>query len=204
MKKSVFFLLLLGGLASQLFSQVTVNPQLGMNITSLDYKVVDGSGFVAEANVGYQLGFVLRTGGTFYLEPGLFLMGTNQKYVVTDDSNINVTGQTGSHSMQLPVRVGITTGRGEGVFNLRLAAGPVLGYTIGAKDNPFNITEADFNDLQYAGKVGLGFDIFIATIDFDYQVGLNDVFKDGSTFRLGTLAEGGRNNALMITAGIKF
>jgi hypothetical protein len=184
MKKLLFISLLVCGISSQVFSQAKINPQVGINITSLDYKVVDGEGFVAEANVGYQLGFVLRTGGTFYLEPGLFFMGTNQRYITTNDNNLQVTGQTGSHILQLPLRLGITTGGGEGQFNLRFAAGPVVGYTVGAKANEFNISESDFSDLNFGGKVGLGFDLFFLTLDFDYQIGLNDVFKDGSPFRL--------------------
>lgn len=204
MKKLLFLSLLVCGIASQLFSQAKINPQVGINITSLDYKVVDGGDFIAEANVGYQLGFVIRTGGTFYLEPGLFFMGTNQRYIVTDDNSIVRPGQAGSHSLQLPVRLGITTGGGEGAFNLRLAAGPVVGYTVGAKDNQFSISGEDFNDLNLGGKVGLGFDLFFLTLDFDYQFGLNDVFNEGSLFRQNTIGDGGRNNGLLVNAGIKF
>jgi hypothetical protein len=204
MKKLLLIILFAIGASMQLSAQAKVNPQFGINITALDYGVALDGSFEAEANAGYQLGFVIRTGGTFFFEPGIFLMGTNQRYVVKDDNNLQITGQAGSHSLQLPLRFGITTGGGEGQFNLRLAAGPVIGYTVGSKENPFDLSEADFSDLNYAAKGGIGFDIFFITLDFDYQVGLNDVFKEGSSFRLATLAEGGRNNALMVTAGVKF
>lgn len=204
MNKNILSLFISICLVMSAFSQATINPQVGVNITSLDYNVSLTGNVTAEAGTGYQIGFVVRTGGSFFVEPGFFLMGTNQKYVVTDGNTTAISGTVGNTSLQLPVRVGIITGGGEGVFNVRVAAGPVIGYNLDASDNPFDLSQADFNDLTYGAKAGLGFDIFIATLDIDYQVGLNDVFKEGSNFSISTLGEQGRNNTLLITAGIKF
>ena len=201
---SLFITLLFAATAS---AQIVINPQVGVNLTSFNYNLGSAAGpeFTASASAGYQIGFVLRTGGGIaFIEPGFFLMGTGNKYVVTDGNNAAVTGTVGKTSLQVPVRVGIITGGGEGSFNMRLAAGPVIGYSLDTNDNPFNISEAELEDLSFAGKIGLGFDILIATIDLDYQFGLNDVFKDGAAFGFNTVVESGRNNTIMLTAGVKF
>ncbi len=97
--------------------------------------------------------------------------------------------------MRVPVDLGINiTGQG-GLIGLHLKGGVTPAYVIGVKERPnYNFDVETLNRFTMGANVGLGVDILFFTVDANYEIGLNEFFKDAA----------GKNNMLSVNVGIKF
>ncbi|MCB0579047.1 MAG: outer membrane beta-barrel protein, partial [Phaeodactylibacter sp.] len=58
----------------------------------------------------------------------------------------------------------------------------------------FSFNKDDLNTFTMGANVGAGIDFLVFTLDANYEIGLNDFFKDAE----------GRNNMLTVSLGLKF
>lgn len=194
---------------SQVFSQIIINPQVGVHNVSFERAVnYEERPLTINAKTGYHLGVAIRTEGNFYLESSLLLANISQQYSLPSRDGITRPTSFANHtSIQIPLRVGFTTGKKK--FHVRTAAGPVISYNVNtpSKNDIAPLIRADFNEFVLAAKVGLGFDIAFMTFDIDYQVGIDRVFEEeyslSSSVSPFIYEKQTRNNNLFLTAGIK-
>jgi hypothetical protein len=109
-------------------------------------------------------------------------------------------GETTINTINVPVRVGfrMLDVNNSGVFNLRLFGGILGSHVLGVSDSgdeEVSVSKEDFTDFTLSGQVGFGVDILIAFIDFGYDLGLTDFYKQAGTQK---------SNQFFVNAGVRF
>jgi hypothetical protein len=144
-------------------------------------------------NPGFDLGFFARVGiSKLYVQPELVYSFTSTDFdtVVDDMKNIK------SSSIDVPVLVGYKLLDFK-AFNLRAFLGPRFSFVV--HDNfKDSFKSAAFN---FAGQAGLGFDLFMFTVDFRYDYTFT---KTASATETASVNNGNlRFNTFLISLGWK-
>ncbi|MBL7790793.1 MAG: outer membrane beta-barrel protein [Saprospiraceae bacterium] len=197
--KTSFLLIMLAAavtFSAPLQAQVRINPKVGVNISALDTKIQD---ITAEARAGWNVGVDVRAGkGLVFFNPGVHYYSFTARLVsdvVDEGQQLKPSEETMIQSVRVPVNLGINiTGQG-GLIGLHLKGGVTPAYVIGVKERPnYNFDIETLNRFTMGANVGLGVDILFFTVDANYEIGLNEFFKDAA----------GKNNMLSLNVGIKF
>ncbi len=196
MKSSVVFIAgLLLFAVSPTFGQTSFNPKVGVNISGLDAKFAD---FKTEARAGWNAGFDLRVGqGLFFLNPGVHYYSYTARLIqdIEDNgSNVNFKDETTIQSVKVPLDLGFRLTGDGGLLGLHAKGGIVPTYVTGIKERAgFSLNADDLNRLTWGANVGVGLDILFFTAELNYEMGLNDYFKDVE----------GKNNMLTLSVGLR-
>lgn len=178
--------------------KVKVNPKVGLNVSALDVQIQDINAD-AQARAGYQAGVDLRVGdGVVFFNPGLHYTAFTARLISNLDEQpgeLNPSEETMIQSFRLPVNAGVKlTGKG-GLIGLYLKGGVTPAYVFGVRERPsYNFDIDQLNRFTLGANVGLGFDLLFLTVDANYEIGLNDFFKNAT----------GKNNMLSLNVGVKF
>lgn len=172
MKKIFFLIVLLSGttLFSTVNAQVTINPQFGVLFSNYsggpeDIDVDRGSGF----QVGVNLRLTITE--NLYFQPGALIQRTGVDFSgntngFSGDDEINTT------SIKIPAYLGFYLGK-VGPLNMRAYGGFAGKYLTGVKDNDFDLDSDQFKNLNWSFNAGIGADLFIITLDAEYDLGLS-------------------------------
>ena len=191
MKRFVTLVMVLGLMAGLGFSQLHINPVVGVNSARL---TDDPGDWKHNSRWGYQLGLNLRIGDAFYIQPGAHYMKWGHelqgpKDVIDDPreviDNVDING------LHFPVLIGVKLGGG---LDLRLNAGGAVTIVTSVGDNEFGIEKEDFNSTIFGAIAGVGIDIFIVSVDLTYELGLTKLYKDQDV----------KKNVFRLTAGLVF
>jgi len=191
MKRIITLFVVLGLAAGFGFSQVQINPVVGVNASRL---TDDPGDWEHNSRWGYQLGLNLRFGEHFYFQPGAHYMKWGHelkgpKDVIDDPveviDNVNISG------FHFPVLVGVKIGKG---LDIRLNGGGAMTLVTSVGDNEFDLEKSDFNSTIFGAVAGVGIDIAILSIDVNYEFGLSDLYKD----------ENVKKNIFRLTVGLVF
>ncbi len=186
---ALFSLLVLYGLGQNKF--ITLNPQFGINSSRLS---TDPDFAEPTARVGYQLGADVRIGGKTYLEPGLYWYKVGSDLLSEDQiTSQPLQGQVKINYLKVPICIGHSFVDTR-LFKLRGSMGFVPSFYSGIKDNILNLRNEDFEKLVLGFRSGIGLDIFLFTIDLDYEHGLGKALATH---------EGARNHVLSFSVGFK-
>lgn len=196
--KTSFLLILLAAavtLSTQVQAQVRINPKAGVNISALDTKIQD---MTAEARAGWNVGVDVRAGrGLVFFNPGVHYYSFTARLIpdIDETDEFKPNEETMIQSVRLPVNLGINiTGQG-GLLGLHVKGGVTPAYVIGVKERPnYNFDVETLNRFTMGANVGLGVDLLFLTVDANYEIGLNNFFKEAA----------GKNNMLTLNLGIKF
>ncbi|MCB0571222.1 MAG: outer membrane beta-barrel protein [Phaeodactylibacter sp.] len=198
MKQSAKFitaLLFCAAFALPAVAQVRVIPKVGVNFSGLDAKLDD---ITAEARVGWNAGLDFRIGeGFLYLNPGAHYYSYTARLVkdVQSPDDIKLREETTIQNLKLPVNLGIRLTGDNGLLGLHVQGGVVPTMVLGVTERQdFFFDKNDLNTFTLGANMGVGVDVLFFTLDANYEIGLNDFFKNAE----------GRNNMLTISAGIKF
>ena len=192
MKKSIFVLALLSLFAAPAFSQIKINPKVGITLSRLDG---DPNDFETSARPGFTAGADLRLGKRFYFQPGLHynVMSYQLIDLKTDGPN-QISDVTGLKSLKLPLNVGLNIIDLK-LLRLRAFGGANLYQVTGVTKNDIGVTRDDFAKRYWGANAGVGLDLLFLTLDLQYEWGQSNIFAAQPDTKYGTLA---------LTAGLKF
>ena len=172
----------------QTFAQVKVNPKFGINLSGIE---ADLDEIRTEVRSGWNAGIDFRAGKNVYIAPGLhfYSYSANLRSRVNDVDDFRLEDETSIQSLKLPVNVGLK------ILGLRAQGGIVPTYVASVRSTPdFDFDVDQLNRLTWGANVGVGMDLLFLTLDANYEIGLNDYFKNVE----------GRNNTLTLSVGLKF
>jgi Outer membrane protein beta-barrel domain len=176
-------------------NNTVINPKVGVNLSGVDAKIGD---LDAAARVGWNAGVDFRLGGKkLFLNPGIHLNNYTARLI--NDIDDNTPGQfreeTKIQAIKAPLNIGIDiTGRQQ-LLNFILKGGITPTYVMAVNEKagiPFS--KDDLRTFTLGANAGIGIDLAIFTFDLNYEIGLNDYFRNAT----------GRNNVLSLSAGIRF
>ena len=194
-KLSLVFLFVFATIFSLAAQKTRFSPQVGVNFSAIDAKLQD---ITAESRVGWNAGFDLRIGErAFYLNPGLHYYSNTARLIkgVESPDDVNFEDETTIQSLKAPLNLGIRLTGDNGLIGLRVKGGvtPTYVFNVTEKED-FSFDKDDLNTFTWAANVGAGMDVLFFTVDLNYEIGMNDYFKDAE----------GRNNVLSLSLGLKF
>lgn len=182
-------------LVSFSYAQVRISPKVGFNFSALDTRLQD---ITAEARSGWNAGVDLRLGSGFiFLNPGLHYYSFTAELMENVDGpgDVNLSEETTIQSLRAPLNLGIRLLGNNNVLNVYGRGGITPAYVLGVKERPDFAFDADLlNRFTWGANVGVGVDLLFLTAEINYEIGLNDFFKDAA----------GENNILTLSAGLKF
>ena len=175
MKKAIFTLAFVVGIAFMLQAQFEIKPTVGFNFSRLSD---EPENFSQSARVGYQLGGSIQFGKKLYVEPGIFWTKMGSEMIHADQTDVKLT--TDIHAIRIPVFVGyqIIGGDDENIFGLRVFGGPSMSWITKIEGEGTKLNKDDFNSLLWGVDVGAGVDVWLFFLDIGHEWGLNPVFKD--------------------------
>jgi hypothetical protein len=176
-------------------NNTVINPKVGINLSGVNAQLTD---LEAAARVGWNAGVDFRLGGKkLFLNPGLHLNNYTARLVdgVSDNTPGQFRDETKIQAIKAPLNIGIDiTGRQQ-LLNFILKGGITPTYVMSVQEKagiPFS--KADLKPFTLGANAGLGIDLAFLTVDLNYEIGLNDYFRNAT----------GRNNVLSLSAGIRF
>ena len=194
MKKAIFTLAFVIGVAFMLQAQFEIKPTIGFNFSKLS---TEPEGFDQSARVGYQLGGSIQFGKKLYFEPGIFWVNMSSELVHADIKDLNY--KTDISGMKIPVFIGyqIIGGDDENILGLRVFGGPSMSWITSVKGDGDKLEKDDFNSLLWGVDAGVGVDVWLLFLDVGYEWGLTKVFK-------GEGVNDVKNNTIWINLGMRF
>jgi hypothetical protein len=194
MKKIVLlFTLAFCGYLAQ--AQLILRPTVGLNSNTFTTNLQDAD---FKSQLGYIVGLDMQIGNKVYFQPGLFWEGKNTKIEPRSvaDFDYRVNG------VRIPLLVGYRLNQdAEQALGLRLFTGPDLFFVANVRPGENVFVGAlpdkdDFRSLNWGWSVGAGLDLLFLFVDFGYEFGLNQIFKQ-------EFNNDSRNNLFFLTGGIR-
>lgn len=172
------------------YAQVKFNPKAGVNFSRVtsDIEHIDPDG----AKVGFNLGLDLRFGEKWlFFQPGIHYSNVGGRLIITEN-NTSVKDQINVRSLKIPLDAGFYLSGTDGILKVRINAGLTPNIIFGVGNSNFNTEYTNFNTFGLGANAGLGFDLIILTLDFNYELGLTRVYESGR----------GKNNVFSISLGL--
>ena len=176
--KTVFFTLLFFiGIVSVSTAQVELKVSGGLNTSHLTTEHVD---WKTQGRLGYQFGASALVGNKFYFEPGVF-WATYSKDVFDANNPDTASFQNSIHTIRIPAYLGYhILGSEETLADLRLFAGFGASILTSVKNDSDDLSKDDFKNFIFDFTAGVGVDVWIFFLEWNYSLGLTPVFVEGS------------------------
>jgi len=178
MKKFIYSILVMLCIATtSLVAQIQFNPQIGVNFTdlSVDPSVGLGQNFETEGEAGLMLGVDFRFGERFYIQPGLFVVGS--KVVYSIDGVISGESEITRYGAKLKGQLGYKIIDDE--FKLRVSGGPSYDFQLSLDDEgSIYFNEDEFKTGIFGIDAAVGVDILFLTAEVGYSWALTDTFDE--------------------------
>lgn len=190
MNIKVFLIALFSIITLNGFSQFEIKVFGGINASTLTKPV---EGFSYSPNIGYQFGASVLIGKTWYVEPGIMWMKTDQEIKV--DSSSQVDNNIIS-TVKIPVYIGYRFfGGSENILNLRVFAGVTANIVTDIKYAGSSFNKDVFNGAIWGADIGAGLDVLFLFLDVGYEFGLSNVFTNESV--------NSKNNVFYVNLGFR-
>lgn len=155
-------------LVSASFAQVSIDPEVGMNFSTLSTKVGNAKARTNEAAIGLKagVGVAFDLNKNFYLKPGIY-------YTQTGETNemFDIDRKTTLHYLQIPVNLGYQLKLNNGKAGSFIAeAGPYIGLGLAG----YTVVETALGDLKTENDFGDDRDE-MNPLDWGFNFGLNYV-----------------------------
>lgn len=176
MKRAIFTLAITLGFMLSSQAQWEIKPTVGINTSHLTTEHVNWS---SEGRIGYQIGVGVLVGEKFYFEPGIY-WNTTSSEIYNKDNADEFTFNHSTSFIRIPVNIGYhILGNEESLADLRFFAGPAVSFITGVKDDSGELSKDEFKSMLFDINAGLGVDVWIFFLEWNYVFGLTPVFKDG-------------------------
>lgn len=192
MRRILFFSALLIGLSLPCANaQFNLGIKVAVNATNYSNK--------SQLNPGVDAGVFLRLGDRFYFQPEVCYSFKNTKLNEASSFVHEVQENTRLHQhfIDVPALLGynfINKDR----FKFHLFIGPRFGFRIGSNLKEIDPLVDEEGKMQWAGQVGLGFDIGRITLDVRYDLAADKLIPGDSDDRIW------KQNMVNVSLGIKF
>ena len=182
MKKAIFTLSMILGLAVTSIAQIEIKGGGGINLAGFSKNLEN---YTIDGRMGYQFGAGVLIGQKFYVEPGVYWLRVAQYAVLKDDPE-QIDNLVALNSIRIPVHVGyhIIGGKEEKIFALRIFAGPAANILTKVTSDLSDVTKDDFKNFTMDIDAGLGIDIWFIFLDAQYSWGVMNVMEEGSDAKL--------------------
>ena len=170
------------------------NPQIGITGTNLVSAPSDIT--KDEVRAGWMLGCGVSFGKSLIkLVPGVYYQRTALEATTLDQlSATTISDVVGVNSWYLPLKVDVAIQP----LGMHAFAGPALTVVSSVASNDLGIEKSDYNDTHSGLEIGAGFALGIISVDFSYEKGLSNVFKD-----VNGQSVDGKNDVYRLMGGIK-
>ncbi len=194
-------ILLLSGLlflTTAVFSQFTIGPKIGLNLSTLKTTFPE---IKEEMKAGYQLGAFARFGKKIYVQPEV--MFSTRGGIIKSETGINTKTTVDLKTMQVPLMIGYKLINLK-VVNLRIMTGPAMSLvlnkeiTVSSGNIEETIEDNNIKDAIWSWQLGAGVDVLMFTLDVRYEWGLNNMYdpEGGTSYDM-------KNNLWNISLGWK-
>lgn len=163
MKKLV--LLATGALmTSTAFSQISIDPEIGVNFSNRRFKLKDNDATTEDMKVGISggVGVNFSIAKNVYLRPGIYYQNLGSK------TTLPIVGEstTSLHYLRIPVNIGYNYVISDNAGAVFAEAGPYVGYAIAGQgkigdvkaDIDFGTEVGETNPLDWGFNFGLGYE----------------------------------------------
>jgi hypothetical protein len=177
-------LLLLVAAPLQAQTNITINPQVGLNFGFLSddpFHEVENLTIKSNSQVGWQIGAMLRIGSRAHFQPGVFYQYLGIELEAPPNSIGDITEVVKEsnyiHSLWVPLEFGFDILESE-AFKLRGHAGASGTFILSVPDNDLGITKDDMKTSAWGVIVGAGVDFLMLSADVSYEFGLTEVYEN--------------------------
>ena len=147
-----------------------------------------------DTGVGSEFGIFARIGDQFYVQPGLDLVSNRAFLVTVDQPQAGERDALVVRYLRVPVLIGYQTDyEGSLGSHVRFMLGPAFAYALGVKDNNLDLERKDIHKAQFSLNGGVGFDMWVFSLELMYHHGFSTVLNDDN-------AEG-KGRAFSLTLG---
>lgn len=178
--------------ANILWAQKSVNVQVGLNATGLEYES-DIAYLEDRAHLGWHAGVSLRFGDRIYLQPGVLFYSTNLGLGDKNSSIEDIIEKRSVNYLKVPVSLGVDALRVDWI-TLRAYAG-LTGNTVLSVESNLLVSKSAFSDFHLNGLIGIGADLGPFTIDLAFEPGITKVFEN---------INNSRANVVSLSVGLAF
>jgi len=149
-------------IASTGFSQVSIDPEVGLNISNVRTKVGDADATTTDSKVGFSVG----VGAQFDIKNGLYVKPAIQYHMLGGKTELlGVESSTTLHQLRIPVNLGYEYTFSPKAGGLFVEAGPYIGYSVAGTnkvgdletDVNFGTETTETNPLDWGFNFGLGY-----------------------------------------------
>ncbi len=165
--KKIVLLAATAAIAQTGFSQISIDPEVGVNFANTRLKMDGADAVTGDAKTGFSggVGVNIGLGGDFYLRPGVYYQGLGSKSEL-----LGVETTTSLHYLRVPVNVGYNFNISKSAGSIFAEVGPYIGYAIAGQgksellgvetksDIDFGSDNDQMNPLDYGVNFGLGYE----------------------------------------------
>ena len=178
-------------------AQFSFNPKVGMNFTSITTATADAA-TTAESgsHVGFNLGADLRfrkKESWFFVQPGLHYYSMGVQPVAEGASQEEIEQIPSVSSLKLPLSGGMYLTGSDGILRIRANVGVTPTVLLGVEENQLGVSKEDYQAATIGLNGGIGIELLIVTLDFSYEHGLSNVYRQAE----------GTASTFTISAGIR-
>jgi hypothetical protein len=160
------------------FSQLQVNPQIGVTFTDLNVEPRSELGIEieTEGKAGLLIGADVRLGGKLYVQPGLFVIGTKTVYSY-DNGVIVDSREITRYGAKLKGFVGYKLI--DNNFRLRVMGGPSYDFQLSLdNDGSPTFDEDQFRSGIFNLDAAVGVDVLFLTAELGYSWAFTETFDE--------------------------
>lgn len=166
--KKIVLLAATAAIAQTGFSQISIDPEVGVNFANSRFKMdgLDAQTGDAKTTFSGGVGVNIGLGGDFYLRPGVYYQGLGSKsnFLGLVESDMSL------HYLRIPVNVGYNYTIGKNAGSVFAEVGPYVGYAIAGQsktelggisdksDIDFGSDNDQMNPLDFGVNFGLGYE----------------------------------------------
>lgn len=148
--KKIVLLAATAAIAQTGFSQISIDPEVGVNFANTRLKVDGADAITGDAKTAFSggIGVNIGLGGDFYLRPGVYYQGLGSKSEV-----LGIKTDMSLHYLRIPVNVGYNYKISPSAGSVFAEVGPYVGYAIAGQSKTELLGVETKSDIDFGDKV---------------------------------------------------
>ena len=199
MKKILLAILILAfGADVEAQDVFSLGPKIGYSSNTLTNNL---DSIQSNMKNSFQIGAFIRIGSKVYFQPEANYQVVTSTLNHSGGSSVRSQDMT-IESLKIPALIGLKLINQRG-FNFRFMAGPAYTFVLNKKLHPVHMSELwpiqsvdDIKNSTWSVQMGAGLDVLFVTFDVRYEMGIDNMYAGGSTFKM-------KNNMFNFSLGIK-
>jgi hypothetical protein len=157
---------------------ISANAQFALGIKGgANFSSINSDNLKSSTVAGYQAGLFARFGGTFFLQPELYVSSTGGNFNSNDNA---YSAKVKFTNLNVPVLLGAKFGPKD--LDIRIMAGPIYTSVLSNDfSSSINSAYTDFGHYNHSTlgyQAGAGIDLGAFSADLRYEGGLTDINPD--------------------------